>query len=106
MEEDEVEEMDERYEHKGEHQNLIRAMNDKRLVNRYSKYLNKCLFNTSDAFLRRKHNQYLDSIGFVKEETVYDRMQRDCQRRVAKHSNHQPVVPLSPMKSPKGSIFG
>ena len=83
-------------------------MNDKRLVTRYSKYLNKCLFNTSDAFLRKKHNQYLDSIGFVKEETVYDRMQRDCQRREAKH--HPPLLKkpttLSPLKSPKGSILG
>ena len=84
-------------------------MTDKHLVGRYSKYLNKCLFNTSDAFIRRKHNHYLESIGIVKEESVYERMQRDCLRREAKNKpTLQKLIkqmPHSPMKSPKGSIY-
>ena len=74
LEELEVDEMEERERHKGELHNLIKAMNDKHLVARYSKYLSKCLYNTADPFFRRKHNQYLESIGVVKEESVYERM--------------------------------
>lgn len=30
-------------------------MQDTKMVERYSTYLNKCFFNTSDAFIKKKH---------------------------------------------------
>lgn len=39
--------------------NVTDMMRDTHLVDRYSKYLNKCLFITNDPFLKRKHQQYL-----------------------------------------------
>ena len=57
-------------------------MKDKHLVDRYSQYLNKCMFLTSDPFLRKKYNQYINkkNVG-EKKETFYDRMEKDRIRR-------------------------
>jgi hypothetical protein len=58
-------------------------MKDTNLVDRYSKYLNKCLFITSDPFIRKKHQQFMLQLGVEKNETFYERMERDKQRRDA-----------------------
>ena len=57
-------------------------MKDKNLIDRYSQYLNKCMFLTSDPFLRKKYNQYIDkkNVG-EKKESFYDRMEKDRKRR-------------------------
>ena len=56
-------------------------MKDTHLVERYSKYLNKCLFMTNDSFIKRKHQQYLEMVGIEKNETFYERMEKDKKRR-------------------------
>jgi hypothetical protein len=58
-------------------------MKDTHLVDRYSKYLNKCFFLTSDPFIRKKHQQFLLQMGVEKNETFYERMEKDKQRREA-----------------------
>jgi hypothetical protein len=57
-------------------------MKDKHLIDRYSQYLNKCMFLTSDPFLRKKYNQYINkkNVG-EKKESFYDRMEKDRKRR-------------------------
>ncbi len=57
-------------------------MKDVNLVERYSKYLSKCLLQTTDPFLRRKYNQFLNKkVITEKKENFYDRMEKDRKRR-------------------------
>lgn len=44
---------------KEEKQNLTEVMKDEKMIERYSKHLNKCFFMTNDPFLRYKHQRYL-----------------------------------------------
>ena len=58
-------------------------MKDTNLVERYSKYLNKCLFITNDQFIKKKYMQHQSATNVDKQETFYERMEKDKIRRDA-----------------------
>ena len=41
------------------------------------------MFLTSDPFVKKKYQQYLQSQGISKPETFYQRMEKDKERREA-----------------------
>ena len=39
---------------------IVNIMKDSKMVERYSKYLNKCFFMTNDPYMKMKHQRYLE----------------------------------------------
>jgi hypothetical protein len=52
-------------------------MKDTHMVERYSQYLNRCMFLASDPFIKRKYQQFTSTKVIAKKETFYDRMEKD-----------------------------
>lgn len=59
-------------------------MKDKFLLQRYSKYLNKCMFIAQDDFIKKKFQAYVNKTNPKQGENFFQRMQKDQQRRVEK----------------------
>jgi len=65
----------------GKGKSVTDLMKDTHMVERYSQYLNKCMFLASDPFIKKKYQQYMSTKVVEKKETFYERMERDRQRR-------------------------
>ena len=58
------------------------AMKDKFMTQRYSVYLNKCMFVAQDDFIKKKHQAYMDKIHPKTGENFFKRMEKDQERRI------------------------
>ncbi|CDW83038.1 UNKNOWN [Stylonychia lemnae] len=74
-------------------------MKDTRMVERYSRYLNRCLFMNKDPFMKKKHQSYLLRNQPKQGENFFERMDRDqIVREFRKQSLIQPQESSSKSK--------
>jgi hypothetical protein len=52
-------------------------MKEKFVMERYATYLNKCMFMSSDDFIKKKFKAYMDKKNPTHGENFFQRMQRD-----------------------------
>ncbi|CDW77482.1 UNKNOWN [Stylonychia lemnae] len=58
--------------------------NQSQIMNRYSKFLNKCFFIAQDDFIKKKYKQYITKTGQAGGQNFYKRMEKDTQLRKEK----------------------
>jgi hypothetical protein len=80
-------------------------MKDTHMVERYSQYLNRCMFLASDPFIKRKYQQFMSTKVVAKKETFYDRMEKDRQRREEMLKNN-PALSSNGFSSYKTPVMG
>jgi hypothetical protein len=76
MEEDPEEEI-KNMDNGGKQRSVTDLMKDTHMVERYSQYLNKCMFLASDPFIKKKYQQFMSNKVVEKKETFYERMEKD-----------------------------
>eukprot|EP00347_Sterkiella_histriomuscorum_P009934 403339312 len=57
------------------------VMKEKFVMERYTSYLNKCMFISSDDFIKRKFKAFMDKKNPKQSENFFTRMQKDQNRR-------------------------
>ena len=57
------------------------VMKERFVMERYTSYLNKCMFITSDDFIKKKFKAFMEKKNPKKSENFFTRMQKDQERR-------------------------